>query len=138
MGIEAALDCYNKTGNITDEFSRHIRLGSGPFMFSDTRNVFIAIGCDTFAQVTNEDLTYGAACLSICTEYVNMSDANPCSGSGCCQTSIPKGLKSLNISTSSYNNHTNVSDFNPCGIAFLVDRSSLKLSDGPLSRKPIY
>ncbi|KAL3597649.1 hypothetical protein D5086_009286, partial [Populus alba] len=48
------------------------------------------------------------------------------------------GLKSLNISTSSYNNHANVSDFNPCGFAFLVDRSSLKLSDWPLSRKPKY
>jgi hypothetical protein len=67
-----------------------------------------------------------------------MSDGNPCSGSGCCQTSIPKGLKSLNISTSSYDGHTNVSDFNPCGIAFLVDRSSLKLSDWPLSRRPKY
>eukprot|EP00258_Populus_trichocarpa_P039701 XP_024455720.1 wall-associated receptor kinase 2 [Populus trichocarpa] len=138
VGIYAAFDCYNKTGNRTDKFSQHIRLGSGPFMFSDTRNVFTAIGCDTFAQVTNKDLTYGAACLSICTEYVNMSDGNPCSGSGCCKTSIPKGLKSLNISTFSYNNHTNVSDFNPCGFAFLVDRSSLKLSDWRLSRKPKY
>jgi hypothetical protein len=138
VGIYAAFDCYNKTGNRTDKFSQHIRLGSGPFMFSDTRNVFTAIGCDTFAQVTNKDLTYGAACLSICTEYVNMSEKNPCSGSGCCKTSIPKGLKSLNISTFSYNNHTNVSDFNPCGFAFLVDRSSLKLSDWRLSRKPKY
>ena len=138
VGIEAAFDCYNKTGDITDDFTQHIRLGSGPFMFSDTRNVFTAIGCDTFAQVTNKDRTYGAACLSICTENVNMSDGNPCSGSGCCQTSIPKGLKSLNISTFSYNYHANVSDFNPCGIAFLVDRSSLKLSDWPLSRKPNY
>nr|TKR83310.1 hypothetical protein D5086_0000268150 [Populus alba] len=138
VGIDAAFDCYNKTGNITDDFTQHIRLGSGPFMFSDTRNVFTAIGCDTFAQVTNKDRTYGAACLSICTEYVNMSDGNPCTGSGCCQTSIPKGLKSLNISTFSYNYHANVSDFNPCGFAFLADRSSLKLSDWLLSRKPKY
>ncbi|KAJ6920355.1 hypothetical protein NC651_014066 [Populus alba x Populus x berolinensis] len=67
-----------------------------------------------------------------------MSDGNPCTGSGCCQTSIPKGLKSLNISTFSYNYHANVSDFNPCGFAFLADRSSLKLSDWLLSRKPKY
>ncbi|KAL9391096.1 hypothetical protein Peur_015026 [Populus x canadensis] len=136
VGIEAALDCYTKTVNMTDEFPQNITLGSGPFMFSDTRNVFTAIGCDTLALVTNEDLTYGAGCLSICTEYVYMSDKNPCSGSGCCKTSIPKGLKSLNISTYSYYNHENVSDFNPCGFAFLADKSSLKLSDWPLSRKP--
>uniref|UniRef100_A0A2K1R4F8 Protein kinase domain-containing protein n=1 Tax=Populus trichocarpa TaxID=3694 RepID=A0A2K1R4F8_POPTR len=107
-------------------------------MFSDTLNVFTGIGCDTSAQVINKDRTYGAACLSICTENVSLLENNPCSGSGCCQTSIPRGLKSLNISTSSYNNHANVSDFNPCGFAFLVDRSSLKLSDWPLSRKPKY
>nr|TKR85905.1 hypothetical protein D5086_0000245260 [Populus alba] len=134
VGIYTAFDCYNETARNRSKSS--VTLGSGPFMFSDTQNVFTAIGCDTSAQVINKDRTYGAACLSICTENVNMSDGNPCSGSGCCQTSIPKGLKSLNISTSSYNNHTNVSDFNPCGIAFLVDRSSLKLSDWPLSRKP--
>jgi len=137
-GLYTAFACYNETGNITDKSSQNITLGSGPFIFSDTRNIFTAIGCDTNALVTNRDRTYGASCLSICTEYVNMSDGNPCSGSGCCQTSIPKGLKSLNISTSSYDGHTNVSDFNPCGIAFLVDRSSLKLSDWPLSRRPKY
>jgi hypothetical protein len=137
-GLYTAFACYNETGNITDKSSQNITLGSGPFIFSDTRNIFTAIGCDTNALVTNRDRTYGASCLSICTEYVNMSDGNPCSGSGCCQTSIPKGLKSLNISTSSYDGHTNVSDFNPCGFAFLVDRSSLKLSDWPLSRRPKY
>ncbi|XP_034928816.1 wall-associated receptor kinase 2 [Populus alba] len=136
VGVYTASDCYNETARKRAKSS--VTLGSGPFMFSDTQNVFTAIGCDTSAQVTNKDRTYGAACLSICTENVNMSDGNPCSGSGCCQTSIPKGLKSLNISTSSYNNHANVSDFNPCGFAFLVDRSSLKLSDWPLSRKPKY
>ncbi|XP_024455719.2 wall-associated receptor kinase 2 isoform X10 [Populus trichocarpa] len=139
VGIVAAFDCYNKTWDKADKLSRRrISLGPGPFMFSDTRNVFTAIGCDTSAQVTNKNGTYGAACLSICTEYVNMSDGNPCSGSGCCQTSIPKGLKSLKISTSLYSGNMNVADFNPCGVAFLADRSSLKLSDWPLSRKPKY
>ncbi|KAJ6708181.1 hypothetical protein OIU85_028456 [Salix viminalis] len=67
-----------------------------------------------------------------------MSDANPCSGSGCCQTSIPKGLKSLNYSLSSYYNYTSVSGFNLCGFAFLADNRSLKISDWPLSRTPKY
>jgi hypothetical protein len=67
-----------------------------------------------------------------------MSDGNPCSGSGCCQTSIPKGLKSLNYSLSSLHKYTNVSDFNLCGFAFLVDKNSFEISDWPLSRKPKY
>ncbi|KAF9684640.1 hypothetical protein SADUNF_Sadunf04G0139700 [Salix dunnii] len=113
-------------------------LGSGPFMFSHTRNIFTAIGCDTLAGVTNYESTYGAACLSLCTEYVEMSDENPCSGSGCCKTSIPKGLKSLYYSLSTSYNYTNVSDFNHCGFAFLADNRSLKISNWPLSRTPKY
>ncbi|CAK7329232.1 unnamed protein product [Dovyalis caffra] len=138
VSIFTAFDYYNKIEEKTHSFSQSVSLGSGPFMFSDTRNIFTAIGCDTVAAVTNEESTYGAACMSLCTEYVNMSDANPCSGSGCCQTSIPKGLKSLDISLSSYYNYTKVSDFNLCGFAFLADKSSLKLSDWLLSRIPNY
>jgi len=138
LGIDAAFKCYNKAGIQTDYFQQSMTLGSGPFMFSHLRNIFTAIGCDTFARVSNYEFTYGAACLSLCTEYVNMSDENPCSGSGCCQSSIPKGLKSLDISLSSFYNYTNVSDFNLCGFAFLVDKNSLKISDWPLSRAKIW
>ncbi|KAG5248087.1 wall-associated receptor kinase [Salix suchowensis] len=138
VSIYAAFSCYNKRGIQTDFFPQSMAFGSGPFMFSHTRNIFTAIGCDTFGQVTNYEFTYGAACLSICTEYVEMSDENPCSGSGCCQTSIPKGLKSFDYSVSSSYNYTNVSGFNLCGFAFLADKRSLKISDWPLSRTPKY
>ncbi|KAF9684625.1 hypothetical protein SADUNF_Sadunf04G0137900 [Salix dunnii] len=137
VGIDAAFSCYNKTGIQTDSFAQSMTL-VGPFMFSDTRNIFTAIGCDTFGLVTNSESTYGAACLSLCTEYVEMSDENPCSGSGCCQTSIPNGLNSLYYALSSFSNYTNVSDFNLCGFAFLADTRSLKISDWPLSRTPKY
>ncbi|KAB5561590.1 hypothetical protein DKX38_006547 [Salix brachista] len=138
VGIPAAFNCYDKKGIETDFSARRVTLGSGPFMFSNTRNIFTATGCDTFGKVTNYEFTYGAACLSLCTEYVEMSDSNPCSGSGCCRTSIPKGLKSLRYSLSTFYNYTNVSDFNLCGFAFLADNRSFKLSDWPLSRTPKY
>jgi hypothetical protein len=136
--LYTAFACYDKTGSRTENYKMFVNLGSGPFTLSDTRNVVTVIGCDTSAQVTNDEFTYGAACLSLCTEYVNMSDGNPCSGSGCCQSSIPKGLKSLDISLFSSYNYTKVSDFNLCGFSFLVDKNSLKMSDWPLSRKPKY
>ncbi|KAB5514813.1 hypothetical protein DKX38_028719 [Salix brachista] len=52
----------------------------GPYMLSYTRNIFTATGCDTKARVTSFESTYGAGCLSSCTEYVEMTDENPCSG----------------------------------------------------------
>ena len=136
VGIDPSFDCYNKSGRQTGLFNQSISLGSGPFTFSDSRNMFTAVGCDTIAMVTNMDATFGAACLSLCTRNVTMSKNNSCSGSGCCQTSIPKGLKSLNITIQSTDNHKNVSEFNPCGFAFLEDKDSLDLSDWPLSRTP--
>ncbi|XP_011043920.1 PREDICTED: wall-associated receptor kinase 5-like [Populus euphratica] len=136
VGIDPSSDCYNKSGRQSWLFNQSISLGSGPFTFSDARNMFTAVGCDTIAMVTNEDITFGAACLSLCTINVTMSKNNSCSGSGCCQTSIPKGLKSLDITIQSFRNHTDVFEFNPCGFAFLEDKDSLDLSDWPLSRTP--
>jgi len=46
------------------------------------------------------------------------------------------GLNSLEITVQSTSNHTDVSEFNPRGFAFLEDTDSLGLSDWPLSRTP--
>ncbi|PNT21546.1 hypothetical protein POPTR_009G154500v4 [Populus trichocarpa] len=136
VGIFASFDCYDKSGRRSRIFNQFISLGSGPFTISDSRNVFTAVGCDTTAMVTDEEVTFGSACLSLCTRNVTMSKNNSCSGSGCCQTSIPKGLKSMNITIQSISNHVDVSEFNPCGFAFVEDIDSLDLSDWPLSRTP--
>ncbi|KAB5514866.1 hypothetical protein DKX38_028772 [Salix brachista] len=142
VGIYPAFSCSNESGIETDSFLQSFNLGSGPFMLSDTRNIFTATGCDTSARVTSSESTYGAtieiSCLSSCTEYVEKTDENPCSGySGCCHTSIPKGLKSLDYSVSNRKSAFYNYSFNPCGFGFLADKRSLKISDWPLSRTPI-
>ncbi|KAF9684620.1 hypothetical protein SADUNF_Sadunf04G0137400 [Salix dunnii] len=108
----------------------------GPYMLSDTQNMFTAIGCDTMGLVLNSKTTYGAACISLCNEMASLADNSSCSGSGCCQTSIPQGLKSLYITSLSLFNHSSVSDFNPCGYAFLADKRAFKASDWKLSGLP--
>ncbi|XP_061958510.1 wall-associated receptor kinase-like 8 [Populus nigra] len=135
VGIFTSFDCYEKSGRQSQLFNRSISLGPA-YTFSDSRNMFTAVGCDTISVVTNKEETSGVGCLSLCTVNANMSKNNPCSGSGCCQTSIPKGLKSLNITIGSNDNHMYVSEFNPCGFAFLEDKDSLDLSDWQLSRTP--
>ncbi|KAJ6693053.1 hypothetical protein OIU79_014734 [Salix purpurea] len=134
--IDTSVDCYDQSGKQSLLFNQSITLGLGPFTFSDSRNIFTAVGCDTVASVANMDTTFGAACYTLCTVNVTMSKNNSCSGSGCCQTSIPKGLKSLDITIGSLDNHTHVFQFNPCGFAFFADKDSLDLSDWPLSRTP--
>lgn len=51
-----------------------------------------------------------------------------CSGIGCCQTNVPKGLKNFNATILPLGNHSDVWSFNPCGYAFLGDPSSYRFS----------
>ncbi|KAJ7001705.1 hypothetical protein NC653_011955 [Populus alba x Populus x berolinensis] len=104
VSIITAYDCYNQSGAYVKETNLSINLGQGPYTFSDTQNMFTAIGCDTLGFVGETQGTYGAACISSCDEMVSLADNSSCSGSGCCQTSIPQGLKSLYILSSSMNN----------------------------------
>ncbi|XP_035540559.1 wall-associated receptor kinase 2-like [Juglans regia] len=91
------------------------------FTVSNTKNKFFAIGCDTYAYLNafrnNERFSIG--CMSICRSLQNVENGS-CTGIGCCQVEIPKGLKNFTLDARSYRNHTNVSTFNPCGFAFVT------------------
>ena len=45
-----------------------------------------------------------------------------CSGIGCCQIDIPKGLRNINFAAYSFNSHKEVWSFNPCSFAFIIQR----------------
>ncbi|KDP42931.1 hypothetical protein JCGZ_23873 [Jatropha curcas] len=99
VGIESANNCYNKTG-ITYNFSQYIRMQSGqPFRFSDTRNKFTVVGCDTVALMEDDEASFGSGCISLCDSNVTLEGS--CSGRGCCQTPLPRNLTTLNIQLSS-------------------------------------
>ncbi|CAL5333154.1 unnamed protein product [Camellia sinensis] len=109
------LGCLNRCGNI--------------FCISNTKNKFTAIGCDTRAtiQVSGENYFVATGCESQCRTINHIPDG-PCSGIGCCQTSIPKGVGYMNILLQSYINHENVSKFNPCSYAFVVEEGAFNFS----------
>lgn len=50
------------------------------------------------------------------------------SGTGCCETLIPKGERDFNISITSYNDHKDVLKFNPCSYAFVVKEDTFNFS----------
>ncbi|CAO2831210.1 unnamed protein product [Amaranthus hypochondriacus] len=112
--------------------SAWIALGrSYPNVFSDTSNKLTVIGCDDYAYFNGlYDQPFSTGCMVGCS-YLSDVVNGSCSGIGCCQTSIPKGLKSFNISLYSFTNHKNVSNFNPYSYAFLgeQDKFSFDVSD---------
>ncbi|KAJ9178639.1 hypothetical protein P3X46_010507 [Hevea brasiliensis] len=131
--IYAAYNCYNNRG-LFASFSQSISLGNGLFRFSDSRNKLTVVGCDTLALMEDATETFGSGCLSWC--ETDMTLQGSCSGFGCCQTSIPKSLKTLNISLSSSTKHSRVLQFNPCDFAFLSDERTYNVSSLQLSYNP--
>ncbi|XP_058111315.1 wall-associated receptor kinase 2-like [Magnolia sinica] len=116
-----SFQCYNKTGELGSYSQNWVKLGSNSFTFSETHNKFMAIGCDTLGFIYGPNFTSG--CMSFCSDPKSVIHGS-CSGIGCCQTSIPKGLKSFELDLSSRSQHTKVWNFNPCDFAFLVEQNA--------------
>ncbi|KAL2500507.1 Wall-associated receptor kinase 2 [Forsythia ovata] len=125
-----AAACYNQTGNITRQNSVGINFTGTPYSFSDS-NKFTVVGCDDLAVISGRIFISG--CLSHCSKKEDLIDGF-CTGIGCCQTSIPKGVTGFfPAQLGSPRNHTEVWSFDPCGYAFLGDRDVFKFRKSDLS-----
>ena len=128
-----AFDCYNKCATGLKNY-KHSSLSAASFTVSDSQNKFVAVGCDTYSYLNgdkNGEL-FSIGCLSVCQNISNVPNGT-CSGIGCCQMDIPQGLKNVSVSTYSFNNHTNVSSFNPCSFAFIIREDLFNFSSNYLS-----
>ncbi|XP_047309627.1 putative wall-associated receptor kinase-like 16 [Impatiens glandulifera] len=120
---QVASNCYNQLGNQTRFESAWMRLSDSPFTFSDTLNKFTVIGCDDFALIAGLlGRNFTSGCIALCSKAKEVI-IGECTGIGCCQTSIPKGLKSYLASLNSLSNHSKVWSFDPCSYAFLGEAS---------------
>ncbi|KAI3848314.1 hypothetical protein MKW92_015035 [Papaver armeniacum] len=76
----------------------YLDLFDTPFMVSYSKNKLYGIGCGLVsvivADVTPPRGVIIKECQSICE---NISKDGSCSGSGCCQTTVPKGLESFSV-----------------------------------------
>nr|XP_043626860.1 wall-associated receptor kinase 2-like [Erigeron canadensis] len=119
-----AHDCYvsnglrENTSNVDPSFTL------SEFRLS-TKNRFVAIGCDTDAYIvgSREGKVYGTGCISVCDENSGITNGT-CSGVGCCEMKIPEGVGAFKMFLGSFANHTNISKFNPCSHAFLVNQET--------------
>jgi len=127
-----ARDCYDKSGFRVNSINSQLTLSK--FTVSYTRNKFTVVGCDTIAyisgavQATSGVLkNYTTGCISLC-DKIESVDNGSCSGIGCCQTSTPEGGRDLNAEVRSFDNHSAVFRFNPCGFAFVVEEEAYNFS----------
>ncbi|KAK6114962.1 hypothetical protein DH2020_007231 [Rehmannia glutinosa] len=122
-----ASDCYDDSGQQINGTISELTLSK--FTISSSRNKFAAVGCDTYALVegSNDWNQMSAGCVSWCDSIENVANKT-CSGIGCCQTSIPKGVKDYLVDIRSFRNHSRVRGFNPCGYAFVVENEGFEFS----------
>ncbi|GMP46946.1 hypothetical protein CsSME_00014908 [Camellia sinensis var. sinensis] len=125
-----ANECYDSTGSLLSRGGASLDLST--FSISNSKNKFTAIGCDTSGsvQITNKtgSLVVATGCQSQCRSINSVPNDGSCSGIGCCQTSIPKGVGKIEYFVNSFFKHANITDFNPCSYAFVVEDSAFNFS----------
>ncbi|KAM0968487.1 hypothetical protein ACFX2A_017136 [Malus domestica] len=129
-----AKDCYNKSGASLESNIPSLQL-SELFFISDTDNMFVVVGCDTYAEIVvyqGKDYGYTGGCITKC-DSINFVANYSCSGIGCCQTSIAKDTNYYEVSLKSFKNLTDVWSFNPCSYAFIVEESKFNFSSNMLT-----
>ncbi|XP_062094879.1 wall-associated receptor kinase 2-like [Humulus lupulus] len=122
-----AKECYDITAKTLIIYKQSV----ADFSISETKNKFVAVGCDTQATINGQrgNSNYTTGCISSCQESDLDSLGEACSGVGCCQISIPKGLnKNIEIQLTSFYNREYVAKFNPCSSAFIVDKDKFKFN----------
>ncbi|KAG6670513.1 hypothetical protein I3843_Q059100, partial [Carya illinoinensis] len=126
VSASVAHDCSQKLDNYAMYNLTDIQL---EFPMSDKNNVFIVVGCGTRALIMQESYEElnAVGCLSRCDNNDGIVDES-CSGGGCCQASIPPGMKNFTVYVSNENNDSSVRKFNPCGFAFVVEKKEYKFS----------
>ncbi|XP_048139036.1 wall-associated receptor kinase-like 1 [Rhodamnia argentea] len=73
-----------------------VSLKGSQFVFSQTRNVFTSVGCNTLATVNSTESAV-VGCRSKCAG-ANASKYSACSGrNGCCQTRLPLNLQGFSV-----------------------------------------
>jgi hypothetical protein len=107
------------------------------FTISDKKNTFTVIGCDTIAYLRGyqNGEEYKIGCSSECPSLSNVVNGS-CSGVGCCEVGFPDGLKDITVEVKSFNNHSKVWSFNPCGYAFVVKKGTFNFSADYLKKLP--
>ncbi|TVU13812.1 hypothetical protein EJB05_37240, partial [Eragrostis curvula] len=119
--------CYNTTTMKMDDTDWHLNFIKTPYRFSDTDNKFTVIGCQALAYIADEYNTgkYMSGCVAMCRRGdVTTLTNGSCSGIGCCETAIPKGLQYYRVWFDKNFNKADIYSGSQCSYAVLMDSSN--------------
>ena len=122
-----ARDCYNQNEDFVKGNKAYLKVAMNTI--SNAKNKFTVVGQDIYAHLdgVQNGEQYSMGCMSICKSLRNVVNGS-CSGVRCCEVAIPDGLKDMSMEVRSFHNHTDVSNFNACGYAFVVEQGQFNFS----------
>jgi Wall-associated receptor kinase galacturonan-binding len=123
--------CYNSTSKNISSSDTYFNFIGTPFRFSNTQNMFTAIGAETLAYIRFYDelkgIWYKQGCVSVCLSLEGLVNGS-CSGIGCCQTAIPSGINYYSVDFDNNFNNSLVSYFSHCSYAVLMEAKNFQFS----------
>lgn len=120
----AAQSC-NSVGTTVENRYGSFHVTGKPYALSSTANKFIVTGCHHYGLIEAQTRAGRKviSCVALCTKVEDLLDET-CSGLGCCEAHIPKGLQDFNASLEKIVYNTTVSSGN-CSYAFIAKHSSI-------------
>ncbi|KAI3908343.1 hypothetical protein MKX01_027365 [Papaver californicum] len=96
--FQAMLNAQGSINAIGDGIPLLFNLDNTPFMVSYAKNKLYGVGCGLFAVLIDDYLKGSGDVISReCQSNCENIREGSCNGSGCCQTTVPKGLKSFSV-----------------------------------------
>ncbi|KAF0932686.1 hypothetical protein E2562_011983 [Oryza meyeriana var. granulata] len=134
-----ASQCLNQsTGRLVNNSWRGLDATALPYRFSDDDNRFFAVGCSGLVLLNGEasgvDEQVVSGCISTCFGNASIRSGS-CSGIGCCETAIPKGLNSFRLALGKLPTGTPV---NRCIYAALMEAASFSFEAADAATDGFY
>uniref|UniRef100_A0A0D3GKK3 Protein kinase domain-containing protein n=1 Tax=Oryza barthii TaxID=65489 RepID=A0A0D3GKK3_9ORYZ len=126
------------TGKLVNTSWEGLNAAALPYRFSDEDNRFFAVGCSglmiLYGAAAGVDGQFMSGCISTCFGNASIR-AGPCSGIGCCETAIPKGLNSYHLFLGQL---TGGSPVNRCIYAALMEAASFSFEAADAAADGFY
>ncbi|VAI18583.1 unnamed protein product [Triticum turgidum subsp. durum] len=134
MTTRMSWQCYFPATRTTNYSDSWLSFTNSPFSISEVDNKIIVIGCNAVAYMRSS--TYVIGCYSTCTNVT--LENGKCSGAGCCQADVPKGIQYYRGYFNENYNTTQIWQANPCNYMALMDKAAFSFNTSYVKSKVFY
>ncbi|XP_037442286.1 putative wall-associated receptor kinase-like 16 [Triticum dicoccoides] len=126
--------CYFPANRTMRYRNAWLNLTETPFWISEVDNTVVVIGCNTLAYMMSSSYVIG--CVSTC-EGAPLEDGT-CSGAGCCQADVPKGIQYYNGYFNENYNTTKTSQGITCSYITVMEKAAFRFKTSYVKSTMFY